>query len=75
MSFDRVDEEGTTTLKWRCDEGCGSTAEFDSDDFFSCWSKLKAQRWTAERDRNGEWLHTCPGCRKTVSVKEWLERT
>jgi hypothetical protein len=75
MSFDqRKSPEGATILHWSCDD-CGAWADFETESFQGAWETLKAQRWSADKDRNGEWLHTCPGCRKTVSAKEWLART
>jgi hypothetical protein len=64
MSFDRVDEEGTTTLKWTCNE-CGSSAEFDGDGFLEAWSWLKARRWAAMKLDHEMWWHWCPKCRRT----------
>jgi hypothetical protein len=76
MSFEQLTSpDGATIMHWSCDKGCGASADFESDSFHAAWAELKAQRWTAGRDRNGEWLHTCGKCRKTISSKEWLDRT
>jgi hypothetical protein len=76
VSFEqRTSSEGATVLHWSCDEACGASADFETDSFHSAWAALKAQRWTAGRDRNGEWLHRCGSCRKVISAREWLDRT
>jgi hypothetical protein len=57
--------EGSTILRWQCDEGCGSVAEFDGGDFMTCWYRLRAMRWQAMRIDSEGWHHICPKCRRT----------
>jgi hypothetical protein len=75
MSFEKLTSpEGATIMHWSCDEGCGASANVETESFHAAWEALKAQhRWTAAKDRNGEWLHTCGKCQRSVS--DWLART
>jgi hypothetical protein len=75
MSFDkRTSEEGATILHWSCDD-CGAWADFETESFSGAWATLKEERWSAAKDRNNEWLHQCPKCRKTMTAAEFLART
>jgi hypothetical protein len=65
MSFNETDD----ALVWWCDaEGCGVVIAFEREDvpgfFIGCVGELKGRGWRIERDRYGEWVHTCPKCRK-----------
>ena len=81
MSFEELKSpSGATIMHWVCDQGCGTSADVASDSFYAAWTALKAQRWTATRDRDGEWLHRCPKCQRTAkqilaSAKEILAGT
>ena len=74
MSFEELKSpSGTTIMHWVCDAGCGTGVNVETDSFHAAWATLKTQRWTATRDRDGEWLHRCGKCQE--SPKRLLGRT
>ena len=61
MSFEEYDD----AFVWRCDGGCGLTAEFPPRNFYACKDEIKARGWRITRDGvDGAWSHMCARCVK-----------